>query len=71
MVDSIVATPIEALSFEDKNNAYEQGGRFAKNALERIEVAKDAARTLGTNPSYDRWEAYRIQWVDGHAHQNP
>ena len=71
MVDSIIATPIEALSFEDKNNAYEQGGRFAKNALERIEVAKDAARTLGTNPSYDRWEAYRIQWVDGHAHQNP
>jgi hypothetical protein len=69
--ENTVSTPIEVLTFEDKNNAYDQGARFAKSKLETYMIAQDAARTLGTNPSYDRWEAYRIQWVDGHAHQNP
>lgn len=71
MTDSTVSTTIEVLNFEDKNSAYDQGARFAKSKLETYMIAQDAARTLGTNPSYDRWEAYRIQWVDGHAHQNP
>jgi hypothetical protein len=69
--ENTIATTIEVLNFEDKNNAYDQGARFAKSKLETLGIAQDAARTLGTNPSYDRWEAYRIQWVDGHAHQNP
>jgi hypothetical protein len=30
-----------------------------------------AAQTIGADPSYEEWEAYRVQWVDGHAHQNP
>ena len=70
-IDTTVATQIEVLNREDKNNAYDQGARFAKSKLETLGIAQDAARTLGTDPSYDRWEAYRIQWVDGHAHQNP
>jgi len=70
-IDTTVATQIEVLNREDKTNAYDQGARFAKSKLETLGIAQDAARTLGTDPSYDRWEAYRIQWVDGHAHQNP
>jgi hypothetical protein len=71
MTDSTVSTTIEVLTFEDKTSAYDQGARFAKSTFERLNVAQDAARTLGTSPSFDRWEGYRIQWVDGHAHQNP
>jgi hypothetical protein len=71
MTDNTVSTTIEVLTFEDKTNAYDQGARFAKSKLETLGIAQDAARTLGTNPSFDRWEGYRIQWVDGHAHQNP
>lgn len=68
---TVAAAAIEALNFDDKTAAYEQGGRYAKNKLERLRIAEDAARTLGTNPSLDRWDGYRIQWVDGHAHENP
>ena len=68
---TVAAAAIEALNFDDKTAAYEQGGRYARNKLERLEIARDAARTLGTDPSYDRWEGYRIQWVDGHVHTNP
>ena len=66
-----VAGAIKALSFDRETQAYEQGSRFARNKLERIQVVNAAANTLGADPTYEEWEAYRIQWVDGHAHQNP
>ena len=66
---TVAAAAIEAMNFEDKNAAYEQGGRYAENKLERLRIAEDAARTLGTSPSLDRWDAYRIQWVDGLTHR--
>ena len=66
-----VAGAIKALSFDRETQAYEQGSRFARNKLERMEVVNAAANTLGADPTYEEWEAYRIQWVDGHAHQNP
>ncbi len=68
---STVAGAIKALSFDRETQAYEQGTRFAKNKLERLEVVTAAAQTIGADPSFDEWEAYRVQWVDGHAHQNP
>ena len=71
MSEQTIANPIEALSFDDKGAAYEQGGRYARSKLETFAIATDAARTLGTAPSFDRWEAYRVQWVDGHTHANP
>jgi hypothetical protein len=71
MTDAKVAGAIKALSFDRETQAYEQGTRFAKNKLERLEVVTAAANTLGASPSYEEWEAYRVQWVDGHAHQNP
>ena len=66
-----VAQAIDVLSFDRKTEAYEQGSRFARNKLERVEVVTAAAHTIGAEPTFDEWEAYRIQWVDGHAHQNP
>ena len=68
---TVAAATIQALSFEDKTAAYDQGGRYARSKLETLNVAQDAARTLGTNPSFDRWENYRIEWVAGHTHVNP
>lgn len=70
-MEQTVANPVEALSFDDKGAAYEQGGRYARSKLETLTIAQDAARTLGTEPSFDRWEAYRMEWVAGHAHANP
>jgi hypothetical protein len=66
-----IAAPLEALDFTDKTAAYEQGGRYARSKLETLNIAQDAARTLGAEPSFERWEGYRVQWVDGHAHANP
>jgi hypothetical protein len=71
MEKTTVAAAVEALSFDDKNAAYEQGGRYAKSKMETLSIAQDAARTMGTNPSFDRWENYRMEWVAGHAHANP
>lgn len=68
---TVAAATIQVLSFEDKTAAYDQGGRYARSKLETLNVAQDAARTLGTNPSFDRWENYRMEWVAGHAHVNP
>lgn len=71
MNETVIAGAIAALSHTDKNAAYEQGGRYARSKLETLAIAEDAARTLGTSPSFDRWEEYRMEWVAGHAHANP
>lgn len=71
MMNAPVAAPIKALSAAQETAAYEQGGSFARNRLERVAIAAAAAQTLGTDPTFEQWEAYRLQWVDGHAHQNP
>jgi hypothetical protein len=68
---TVVAQAISPVTFEQKNAAYECGQRMAKNKLEVIQIATDYARALGTTPSYDQWEALRIDWVNGHAHANP
>lgn len=70
-LNPVAAATIQALSFEDKTAAYDQGGRYARSKLETLNVAQDAARTLGVDPSFDRWENYRMEWVAGHAHVNP
>ena len=70
-METTVANPIQVLNHADKSAAYEQGGRYARNKIETFDIAQDAARTLGTEPTYDRWEAYRVEWLAGHVHQNP
>lgn len=66
-----IAEPIKALSFDQENSAADCGKRFARNKQERIEIATDYSRMLGTDPTYDQWEAGRIKWVAGHAEENP
>lgn len=70
-MENKVSTPIEALSFDQKNIAVESGKSFAKNKFERIEIAKSYSRMLGTDPTFDQWESARISWVAGHAEENP
>ena len=71
MVEKKVADPIEALSFDQKTIAADCGKSFAKNKFERIEIAQNYSRMLGTDPSYEQWESARINWVSGHAEENP
>jgi hypothetical protein len=71
MTDKKVADPIEALSFDQKTIAADCGKSFAKNKFERIEIAKSYSRMLGTDPTYEQWESARINWVSGHAEENP
>ena len=66
-----IADPIEALSFDQKTIAADCGKSFAKNKLERMEIARSYSRMLGTDPSFEQWESARINWVSGHAEENP
>ena len=66
-----IADPIKALSFDQENKAADCGKRFAKNKQERIEIATDYSRMLGTDPTFDQWESGRIKFVAGHAEENP
>jgi hypothetical protein len=66
-----IADPIEALSFDQKTIAADCGKSFAKNKLERMEIARSYSRMLGTSPIFEQWESARISWVSGHAEENP
>jgi len=71
MTEKKVADPIKALSFDQENKAADCGKRFAKNKLERMDIARDYSRMLGTDPTFDQWESGRIKFVAGHAEENP
>lgn len=66
-----VAQVVHALSHTNRANAYEQGARFARNRAELMAIATDSAETLGTNPSFEEWQEYSLQWKDGYIHNNP
>jgi hypothetical protein len=71
MTNQPVAQPVHALNHTQRTQAYEQGGGFAKNRAELMEIATASAQTLGTNPSFDQWNEYSAQWKDGYMHNNP
>lgn len=67
-----IAQPItHALDFDRRNAAYEQGASWAENQRSTYELVAAAARTLDTNPTYEEWTEYSVQWKDGYVHQNP
>jgi hypothetical protein len=66
-----VAQAVHALTHANRENAYEQGARFARNRAELMAIATDSAETLGTNPTYQEWQEYATQWKDGYMHNNP
>lgn len=60
-----------ALDFDRRNAAYEHGALWAENQRNGYELASNAAKTLGANPTFEEWSEYAIQWKDGYVHQNP
>lgn len=71
MEKTIVAAAVSALSPDQSLTAKDCGFRFARNQLENLENAKDYASMIGTDPTYDQWEAGRLQWVSGYVEANP
>ena len=67
----IAAQPIHALTFDQRSQAYEHGGSFARNRAELLGIATSAAKTLGATPTFDQWTEYSVQWKDGYIHDNP
>ena len=65
------AAAIHALSFDQRNEAYEQGSRSSRNKLESLQIATAAAKTLGTSPSFEQWTEYTDEWKAGFINDNP
>ena len=66
-----VAAAISAINQQQHEAASSCGKRWGKNKLERVEIATDYSRMLGTDPTYLEWEAARIDWVNGYIAANP
>lgn len=66
-----VAAVISAISQQQHEAARTCGNRWGHNKLERVEIASDYARSIGTDPTYQVWEAHRIDWVNGYVEANP
>lgn len=60
-----------AISNDQHKTATGCGQRWGKNRQERVEIADDYSRSLGESPSFDEWEAHRIDWVNGYVSANP
>ena len=68
---TIASAAIHALSFDQRNAAYEHGERTSRNKLESLDIAKSAATTLGPNPTFEQWNEYADEWKAGYIHANP
>ena len=66
-----VASAIHALSFDQRNEAYEHGSRFSRSSLEIDALLTSAARTIGEKPSFAQWNEYSDEWKAGYIHDNP
>jgi hypothetical protein len=71
MEKSIIADSVSAITSDQALTAKDCGFRFARNQLDNLENAKEFATMLGTDPSFDQWEASRLQWVSGYVEANP
>lgn len=71
MEKSIIAESVSALTADQSLTAKDCGFRFARNQLDNLENAKEFATMLGTDPTFDQWEASRLQWVAGYVEANP
>lgn len=71
MEKSIIADSVSAITSDQALTAKDCGFRFARNQLDNLENAKEFATMLGTDPSFDQWEASRLQWVAGYVEANP
>jgi hypothetical protein len=71
MEKQIVAEQISALSADQALTAKDCGFQYARNQLAVFENGRDYASMLGTDPTFDQWEAGRLQWVSGYVEANP
>ena len=71
MEKTIVAETISALSTAQALTAKDCGFQYARNQLAVFENGRDYAAMLGTDPTFDQWEAGRLQWVSGYVEANP
>lgn len=71
MEKSIIAEQVSALTAEQSLTAKDCGFQFARNQLANLETAKEYASMIGTDPTFDQWEAGRLQWVSGYVEANP
>ena len=71
MEKSIIAEQISALTAEQSLTAKDCGFQYARNQLAVFENGRDYAAMLGTDPTFDQWEAGRLQWVSGYVEANP
>lgn len=66
-----VAAAISAITKQQHEAASSCGSRWGKNRQERVEIATDYSRMLGTDPTFLEWEAARTDWVNGYMAANP
>ena len=71
MEKQIIAEQVSALSADQAITAKDCGFQYARNQLAVFENARDYAGMLGTDPTFDQWEAGRLQWVSGYVEANP
>lgn len=71
MQKTVIAESVSALTADQALTAKDSGFRFARNQLDNLENAKEFATMLGTDPTFDQWEASRLQWVSGYVEANP
>lgn len=71
MEKQIIAEQVSALSADQALTAKDCGFQYARNQLAVFENGRDYASMLGTDPTFDQWEAGRLQWVSGYVEANP
>lgn len=71
-VVSTIATAVwEAVSEQQRAEAVEIGGRFARSNFERADCARSFALILGTNPSFEAWTTLQNDWKAGYRDEHP
>jgi len=68
---SVIAQSIADMDEQQLATLTECGSRYANNKLERLAIAQDYARALGTDPTFAQYETARIAFVDGYCRANP
>ena len=71
MEKTTIAEAVSVLTADQSLTAKDCGFNFARNQLANLENAQTYAAMLGTDPTFDQWEAGRLQWVSGYIEANP
>lgn len=66
-----VAAAIGAITTSQAKSAQEIGVRFYTAGMEKLRIAEDYSKLIGSQPSFLIWMAYRAEWIDGYNHARP